>query len=142
MANNRSNMSPQPNVTIMQQQQQGGGLFGATQPQQGGGLFGATQPQQQSTGGLFGQPQQQQQGGGLFGGNQPQQQGSSLFGGATQQPATGVFNQDEIKVAGNNKVIQFLMNVDKGVNLLPMFKKAPTVNVVIEKVKLIIEKVK
>lgn len=60
----------------------------------------------------------------------------------SQQPATGVFNQDEIKVDGNNKVIQFLMNVDKGANLLPMFKKAPTVNVIIEKVKLIIEKVK
>lgn len=58
-----------------------------------------------------------------------------------QQPSTGVFNQDTVKVANNTKVMHFIVEVDKGVVLLPYFKKAPTVSVIIEKVKLIIEKV-
>lgn len=59
-----------------------------------------------------------------------------------QQPESGAFNKDTVKVANNDKTLHFLVEVDKGVNITPSFKKAPTVNVVIEKVKLIIEKVK
>lgn len=58
-----------------------------------------------------------------------------------QPPASGVFNQDIVKVANNAKAMHFIVEVDKGVVLLPYFKKAPTVSVTIEKVKLIIEKV-
>ena len=58
-----------------------------------------------------------------------------------QQPANGVFNQDTVKVANNTKVMHFILEVDKGVVLLPYFKKATTIPVIIEKVKLIIEKV-
>jgi len=58
-----------------------------------------------------------------------------------QTPVTGVFNQDTIKVANNSKVMHFVLDVDKGAVLLPYFKKASTISVVIEKVKLIIEKV-
>ena len=65
--------------------------------------------------------------------------GISLDG---QQPTTGAFNQDTAKVANNTKTLHFITDVNKGVNINTFFKKAPSVNVVIEKVKVIIEKVK
>ncbi|KAH7342990.1 putative nucleoporin [Rhexocercosporidium sp. MPI-PUGE-AT-0058] len=72
-----------------QQQNTGGGLFGATNNQQKpGGLFGTAGTQQQGGGGLFGNTAPQQQSGGMFGGSlsQPQQQQqpqNSLFGGGS-----------------------------------------------------------
>jgi hypothetical protein len=72
-------------------QNTGSTLFGGQQPNQGGNLFGQTQPQTQNQGGnLFGQNQnsafgannaQQQQQGSLFGANNNQQQAGSPFGG-------------------------------------------------------------
>ncbi|KAL2075325.1 hypothetical protein VTL71DRAFT_268 [Oculimacula yallundae] len=72
-----------------QQQNTGGGLFGAANNQpKPGGLFGASGTQQQGGGSLFGNNSTQQQSGGLFGNSlnqpqqsQPQQQQGGLFGG-------------------------------------------------------------
>lgn len=58
-----------------------------------------------------------------------------------QSPEAGVFNQDTVKVANNSKTLHFVVEVDKGVTILPVFKKATTISVVMEKVKMIIEKV-
>lgn len=58
-----------------------------------------------------------------------------------QQPASGAFNKDTVKVANNSKTLHFVVEVGKGVNLTPSFKKASTQSVVIEKAKVIIEKV-
>lgn len=59
-----------------------------------------------------------------------------------QQPSAGAFNQDTIKVANNMTTLHFIVDVDKGVNIIPVFKKASTIGVIVDKVKLIIEKVK
>lgn len=59
-----------------------------------------------------------------------------------QAPDSGAFNKDTVKVANNTKTLHFIVEVNKGVNLNVVFKKAPTATVVIEKAKVITEKVK
>lgn len=76
---------------------------------------------------------------GNFSSNEVFSVGISLDG---QQPQTGAFIQDTVKVANNSVTMHFLIDTTHGVNIIPYFKKAPTILVTIEKVKLIIEKVK
>lgn len=57
------------------------------------------------------------------------------------QPDLGAFNQSFVSTNSTNSTITFLVSVDKGVNIEPVFKKAPTGVVRIQSVKEIIEKV-
>jgi len=93
-------------MSLFQNQQKPGGLFGGgqQQQQQGGGLFnqGAGQQQQQG-GGLFNQGAGQNKPGGLFSGGQ--QQGGGLFSGqqGQGQASGGLFSNQQQQQGGQQQ---------------------------------------